>query len=114
MKRLIQNLRLGVRRRRSRSVFSFEKVLGNGLGDQLKSQQNCLKFSLSLYIYICPYREEKKREKENTDLIFFFFSSGFVTRLSLSLFLEVFTGSGYSSLHSSAAWGVQKEPGLRY
>lgn len=69
---------------------------------------------LSLYIYICPYREEKKREKENTDLIFFFFSSGFVTRLSLSLFLEVFMGSGYSSLHSSAAWGVQKEPGLRY
>lgn len=60
MKWLMQKLGLGISRRRSSHVFSFYKVLGNELKDQLKWNGNCLKFSK--YVYMGTHTGEK-REK---------------------------------------------------
>lgn len=60
LKWLMQKLGLVISRRRSSHVFSFYKVLGNELKDQLKWNGNCLKFSK--YVYMGTYTGEK-REK---------------------------------------------------
>lgn len=74
---LVRKLALGVCRRRSSNGFSFEKVLGNDLKDQLKLKQNCLKFSkLSVYIETCTYREWRKG-REDSDLSSSFFGINF-------------------------------------
>lgn len=60
LKWLMQKLGLGTSRRRSSHVFSFYKVLGNELKDQLKWNGNCLKFFK--YVYMDTHTGEK-REK---------------------------------------------------
>ena len=70
LKRLMQKLGLGIFRRRSTKVFSFQKALENELKDQLKLKENCLKFSeyvcvyTHIHTYIHTHTEENKREKE--------------------------------------------------
>lgn len=64
MKGLVQKLGLGVLRRRSSNVFSFSKVLENGLKDELKLKENCLKFSKYACVYTYTHIERKKGERE--------------------------------------------------